>query len=184
DLGFLGGTGTDNVNMLASLTRVNNVAMSLGNGTNTVAVDSLQATTFSLNTGTGGDTVQLDNVTITSNTSLQLGNGDNQAFLASTVSSLTPSRIGGTLRLTTGSGADTVRLGQNAALRVAGVSNIVTGGATGDAGDSVFIDNSLFAFNLTIQTGAGNDDVRLDATVTTGDLPLAVGAKLTGNVGA
>lgn len=157
------GAGNDVISLVPTGARVTKAAsFSLGDGNNIFLTNDFRMGSLSLITGGGNDTATLDDLIVVGAANLNLGPGTNTVELASTGASTAASSVGGAFTLSSGVGADTIRVGVNFPFHVVGAARFTTGTAAGVNGnDLVFISRSLFASGLAIVTGSGNDVVQL-----------------------
>jgi hypothetical protein len=155
NVSFAGGLGQDSVTVSGALSVGGGVAVSLGDGTNRFDSNLLGEGTnsigrgFSYVGGPGTDTVLLDVASVGRNVAVALGDGANQTL---TVGGKGPTGVAvyGNLKVTGGSGVDSVGLGR---LYVGGSLTV----ATGAGADAVQMDDTDVAGATLLDLGAGND---------------------------
>jgi len=116
----------------------------------------------SITAGSGVDEVDTQTLTVGGSFIANLGGGANVVSLDDQNDNLFSSgestTIGGALKVTTGSGADTIRIGSEQSVYVLGKVSLLTGNGE----DTVQIDNSTFYSNVFIDLGAGDDHALFD----------------------
>jgi hypothetical protein len=177
-----GGAGNDTVEFDSTTpSRISGAgSFNLGNGINSFRTTALSVGTLGLIAGSGNDTGTFDNLNVVGAATLNFGSGTNTFNLASAPASVGPSRIGGALTVTTGTGADTIQLGVDEVVRVGGAAKFTLGtNVLGNGIDTVQISNAQFASTLGIVTGAGADGVSIGTLFSVG-----IAGKLSVNLNA
>ena len=110
------------------------------------------------------DTVVTNDFTLSRSLKANLGDGDN--FLSikglnDNISGGESTFISGGLKVSTGSGADKIEIGQESSVIILGQVSLFTGNES-SGGDTVMIDNSQFYSSVLLDLGAGNDVVLFD----------------------
>jgi len=131
--------------------------------------------------GSGADIVSTNGLTLTRSLTASLGNGDNLVGIESANDNISqanaPTFLGGALSVTTGSGADTIEIGQEDSVDILGSVTLLTGNEA-TKGDTVTIDNTTFSAKVTLDLGAGND-LALFETVDVLNASTDIGGTLT-----
>ena len=158
------GTTTANFDRLfASFgTRIGrNVIANYGTGSSTTQmIDTFIGGRMAITGGSGPDRVDLNDMVIGGSVTAKLRGGSNEFYIdaiAGSAGGTIGSTIGGAVRLTTGGGEDTVFLGDESPLTIAGPVSLVTGNEGVGFGDAVHIDDTVFLSSVFLDLGAGND---------------------------
>lgn len=161
------GEGDDSVAVLGSL-NLKNVSFELGDGDNVVSVGAGMNISgkLTIKGGTGNDQITL-NSTIGKSASLTTGLGNDEIFLRGTAFSSTVS-------INTGVGADTVDIDETLGGLDASFNNTLSI-TTGEDNDNVSIKNTTTK-RVSVNTGDDDDIVTLDTVTANGTLSVQTGA--------
>jgi hypothetical protein len=141
-----------------------NLIADFGEGTSWTTIGATINGKVSITAGAGADTVAVEGSTVARAFTASLGDGDNFVGVESDNDNIFGSGrswFGGAFFVSTGSGHDTVEIGQDDSVYILGAVTLATGNEL-SGGDSVKIDNSEFSVNCTVDLGGGNDVALFD----------------------
>jgi len=158
------GDGADSIKIDDGVT-LKDVTLNLGDGANRLEIEGATLTgKLTLTTGVGADVFEL-RASAANVVTLNTGGGDDDVMFKAAVTS-------GAVTVSTGDGFDSVETD----LGPGGVANVLQNVSisTGNQDDSVELRHATIG-KLTVNAGAGNDDIRLEDDVVQGSLSVDAG---------
>jgi hypothetical protein len=170
---FVGGLGSDTVEVSGALSAWGNVAVNLGNGENSFDSNLLGSGTntiggsFTYTGGMNGDSVSLDNTTVGRGVVVSLGEaaGSGLSYFGAGTKGPGQVTVYGGMKITDGSAAAAISLNR---LYVGGGLTLMTGAGQ----DQVSMDDTNVAGSVLIDLGAGNDMLMVETGTSNGGGPL------------
>jgi hypothetical protein len=177
-----GGPNEDRI-FLVDVAIGGNFIANLGAGGSTVSFWVSQVYRSVKITATGGiDELQATDLWVGRGLYANLGNGANDVDIDTTAilpTSTTGTHIGGGMTIITGSGADTIDIGDEKPVFIGGAVVLATGNEPPGPGDQIFIEDTTFLSTLFVVLGTGNDSLFLDAQGSADSLNTSIAGKLT-----